>query len=92
MQAGTSEKGKLGRISRHRDTDYHIAWADHILAASTEFKAFRAKSDAGTQETVDYFISALRDSFDAGWDARGLADLAIIDKGMRERKARAIPD
>ena len=77
MPSGTLDKGKPGAISRHQDTDYHMAWL-----------AFLKQSDAVTRTVLDRYVLAeqnelltnLRSAFDAGWEARGLADLAIIDK------------
>lgn len=76
MQYGTSEKGKHGAISRRETTDYHLAWI-------TWLKTFDAMNVAEhlNPDDPDYggkVVSFMRDNFDAGWDARGLADLNVI--------------
>lgn len=80
MQSGTSGKGKLGRISKLPDTDYAIAWLDWLNNHGKEMV-----DSVATKETLILILTAFRHAFDAGWNARGLADLAIIDERRRGR-------
>ena len=72
MPSGTSEKGKLGRISKLVDTDYAIAWLDWLNNHGKEMVENAAIFGP------DLMLAAFKHAFDAGWNARGLADLAII--------------
>lgn len=73
MQSGTSEKELPGRTSKRQNTDYHIAWLAFLkFSGSLPIIADRYYP---TEQTD--LLEHLRDAFDAGWDARGLSDLAI---------------
>ncbi len=80
MPSGTSDTEKPGRISKLSDTDYCIAWLDWLK----KHGAFMV-DNAATEAAGHHMLLALRDAFDAGWDARGLADIAIIDKHRPHR-------
>ncbi len=80
MPSGISEKEKLGRISRLANTDYSLAWLAWLRAVGAEIV-----SDGITDAAQEFILSSLRNAFDAGWDARGLADLAIIHKCRKPR-------
>ena len=73
MQTGTSEKGKLGRISKLVDTDYAIAWLDWLNTYGKDMV-----ENASKIINTDLMLAGFKHAFDAGWNARGLADLAII--------------
>ena len=80
MQSGTSEKARLGRISRLANTDYSLAWLAFIRSFRSTAMMAAAVLPTNIQEVA---IKMVQDAFDAGWDARGLADLAIIHESRK---------
>ena len=75
MQSGISDKGKPGAISRLENTDYELAWLAFIGQIDRDYLI----ETVGKPENIgDVVIKIAQAAFDIAWDARGLADLAII--------------
>lgn len=83
MQYGISDKGKHGAISKLSQTDYCLGWLAWFKAHGREIVC-----SVASWFNQEFMLKYLRDAFDAGWDARGRADLAIIAKSIDDRKDR----